>query len=71
MDSILRHWEALRGKCPGHTYLPEESLRLQSTEELQEERIELGKPGKGNAELNNESLMEDSKHILKQMDRTW
>lgn len=55
MDSTLRHWGAMGGKCPHQTYLAEGSLRLQNTEEPTKERVELEKPGESNAELDNES----------------
>lgn len=39
------------GACLGQIYLPEGSLRLPSTETLEEERVEVSRPGDGGREL--------------------
>lgn len=39
------------GACLGEIYLPEGSLRLPSTETLEEERVEVSRPGDGGREL--------------------
>lgn len=53
------------GACLGQIHLPERSLRLPSTETLEEERVEVGRPGDGGRELDSGSFVESSKQVPK------